>query len=741
MRILHISDLHFGKHNQPLAESLLRRIEGLKVDAIVCTGDIADGPDSKLWNSAKQFLRQAQEKCTGKASPSLIVLPGNHDYQWLGSASSFLADSYDREWQGYNTEGFYKLGKVNVWVFGFNSGEKGELGGAGRIKEEEIVRFQKRYDELAKDPDFAGAFKIVGVHHHPLPVNWSRDFKAKWLTMVNSGQFLSPMLFRKIDLILHGHEHLQARASFWSTLGDNHHKVSVVSLGATLREMDNPKLNWFGLVTIEEKRAAVAFHYNVGFEWSEEPDRAQLVVRSEGETEQRNWEQQVADAGYFYREVASIAVLDEDGDAKRIVECGNLTIQNPANLRAKKHVVKLAPTSGYLASLTAKGKKGLNVLVEKRIPWKEQDHQSWESPLKFQPPIQGGDEHAGSYQYSWYAVNSFALDGLQFEQKYDRENTPLWNIEFTHYPVVDPIEYLTVIVQFPPGFRGTEPRLRVVQIDPEQPDSRKWETNSEAYEQLDAGNALRFYESLRSAALRVRHPRQGLSYGIEWEVPEAQAGLDESISGEARQLWNIWRAPGKVNEDQRKGVVATICRAFSMTRKVLLQGWAGDLVGDFMYRDADSKLPMLTGVRETKIINGTYEQVALTYNTQLRYGTGIGGRAFKTNSVRVYEKPDRVNPDNPPLYYRPALGGPEHEVLASFPVHVPVDDDVWETNAKKKHDIYNQMRPYGILNIGSERADCPLVRNLRSWEVAVRVPKFRHHLNQLLFESFKSIFL
>ena len=735
MRILHISDLHFGKHNQALGNSLLRKISKLEIDVIVCTGDLADGPKRDLWNQAKQFLSQAEAKCSGRAAPRLIVVPGNHDYQLAGFAGKITADNYEKEWAGYNTEIFYKFGKANVWIFAFNSAEEGELGGSGRIQEEEIARFHARYDELSNDPDFANSFKIVAVHHHPLPVNWNHDFRAKWLTMVNSGQFLSPVLFRKVDLILHGHEHLQARAGFWSTLGDSQHKISVVSLGATLRQMDNGKQNWFGIVTIEENKAGVEFYYNVGMGWSEKPEPATFLVRTEEATQQATWDQQVQKAGYAYREVASITLLDNDGDARRVVECRELTIKASGNPRAKEHKIELAPTSGYLASLTTKGNGRLKVSVEKPIPPLDQDHHSWDSTLRFEPAIQVGAEHAGSYQYSWYAVNSFALDELQFEYKYDRARTPLWNVEYTHYPVIDPIEHLTVVVQFPEGFRPGEPRIRVAQIQPDQPDSRQWETDSEVYARLDSFNAIRYYESLRSAALRVRRPQQGLSYGIEWDVPEAQAAADESIQGVAQELWDIWRS-GAMTEEQRKSVIAVICRVFAMTRDVFAKDWSGPLVGSFMYLETDSRLPMLAGVRETKGADGDYQQVELRYDTQLRYGTGIGGRAFKTNSMRVYVAPVRANRGDAPVFYRHVPGSPVHKVLVSFPVHVPVDASIWDRN----HHIYKQKRPYGILNIGSERADCPM-SNLRLPEKVPDAMAVQHNINLLLFEAFREIFL
>lgn len=104
--------------------------------------------------------------------------------------------------------------------------------------------------------------------------------------------------------------------------------------------------------------------------------------------------------------------------------------------------------------------------------------------------------------------------------------------------------------------------------------------------------------------------------------------------------------------------------------------------------------------------------------------------------MRVYVAPVRANRGDAPLFYRHVPGSPVHKVLVSFPVHVPVDASIWDRN---RH-IYKQKRPYGILNIGSERADCPMA-NLRLPENVPDATAVQHRINRLLFKAFRDIFL
>ena len=70
-RIVHISDLHFGRVNPALIEPLLASIVGLNPTVVAVSGDLTQRATIEQFEAAREFLRQIP-------FPQVVV-PGNHD--------------------------------------------------------------------------------------------------------------------------------------------------------------------------------------------------------------------------------------------------------------------------------------------------------------------------------------------------------------------------------------------------------------------------------------------------------------------------------------------------------------------------------------------------------------------------------------------------------------------------------------------------------------------------------------
>jgi 3',5'-cyclic AMP phosphodiesterase CpdA len=432
--------------------------------------------------------------------------------------------------------------------------------------------------------------------------------------------------------------------------------------------------------------------------------------------------------GFFYRELASITEIDEDGDALRVVECEDLTIKDGNSERVSRHVIQLPPTSGYLDHLRAAG-RGFKVTVENPIPSRERQ-KVWGSPLRFTPQI--SESTPASYMYQWYAVNSFALNKRQFDYMYGRDPGHLDDIEFTHFTPVDPVQELTVVVRFPPGFRlKNPPSLRVAQVDTAITDSRRWEVKTQ--DDLLKSHALRYYESLNIAALRVKYPDPRLSYGIQWDVPEAPTP-DQDESRLIRDLRKEFEST-RNDKKKRESLLRILARILIVTRQSLLSGWSGPVDASFMYLDDNGGLPMLIAAVDKKLRTGKFRADELLYTATLRYGDGIAGRAFKANRLRVYVSPGSQSDDDELDYYVPLPGAPMHAVLVSLPVHLPVKTKEFKSNPQ----VYEAKVPYGVINLGSELAECPLVA-LRLPEEIPLALRFQHGLNILIYQQLNELF-
>lgn len=100
MRLLHLSDLHFGPADQAesqarrwlsqLAEDLTRELRCSTLDGLIMSGDIANVSEPEEYIAAAGFVRNLMEEF-GLTSEQVVIVPGNHDLNWDLSEQSYRA--------------------------------------------------------------------------------------------------------------------------------------------------------------------------------------------------------------------------------------------------------------------------------------------------------------------------------------------------------------------------------------------------------------------------------------------------------------------------------------------------------------------------------------------------------------------------------------------------------------------------------------------------------------------------
>src|SRR5690554_3752870 len=70
-RILHISDLHFGRSVPAVVQALIGKVKTLQPDIVVISGDLTQRAKTTEFQQAAAFL-------DSMAAPYLLI-PGNHD--------------------------------------------------------------------------------------------------------------------------------------------------------------------------------------------------------------------------------------------------------------------------------------------------------------------------------------------------------------------------------------------------------------------------------------------------------------------------------------------------------------------------------------------------------------------------------------------------------------------------------------------------------------------------------------
>src|SRR4051812_19346146 len=85
-RLVHLSDLHFGAHDETLVEGVAARIDDLKPDLVVISGDFTQRARTEQFKDACRFLEQLQ-----RAGHEVLGGPGNHDVPLYDVLRRFLS--------------------------------------------------------------------------------------------------------------------------------------------------------------------------------------------------------------------------------------------------------------------------------------------------------------------------------------------------------------------------------------------------------------------------------------------------------------------------------------------------------------------------------------------------------------------------------------------------------------------------------------------------------------------------
>lgn len=244
--ILHISDLHcktsniIGDPRKKLMEewesrfsALCSHIKIIRPNIITITGDLVDFPVERNYMSLVEAVQEMANVLDNNVF--VVVVPGNHDYYLFGLR--FLKKlNIGREWwrraglySAYEKFILFPSGTMNdlltviyekfgIAIYPADSNYAGDniheyIGvSEGNVKDprrffEEYCDF---YDKLSA-PDDIARINIALLHHHPLPVPVNGKFRRgteHYRVLRNAWEFLRAAEESEVDIILHGHEHV-----------------------------------------------------------------------------------------------------------------------------------------------------------------------------------------------------------------------------------------------------------------------------------------------------------------------------------------------------------------------------------------------------------------------------------------------------------------------------------------------------------------------------------------------------
>jgi len=199
IRILHLSDLHFGPPYIPeVGAALVQIAPKVNADAIVVSGDFTQRAKRDQFEQAQEFLRQLPNV------PRLYV-PGNHDVPLYRLKERFF-DPHGLYKEFISTELNPVLVLDHAVIVGLDSTAPRSAISNGQIFSWQLETTERIFAEAP-----VGAARIVVAHHHFAPAPDTLNDRS----MPQAKRAVIRFVQDKVDMILGGHLH---RAYIGNTL-------------------------------------------------------------------------------------------------------------------------------------------------------------------------------------------------------------------------------------------------------------------------------------------------------------------------------------------------------------------------------------------------------------------------------------------------------------------------------------------------------------------------------------------
>jgi 3',5'-cyclic AMP phosphodiesterase CpdA len=240
-RLVHVSDLHFGAHDDSMVEALERRIDELKPDLVVISGDFTQRARTEQFREACRFLERLQ-----LGGHEVLGVPGNHDVPLYDVLRRFLSPlARYRRYIDENLCPFVEL--PGLAILGINTARSLTFKD-GRINEDQVEFIREAFSRTSPD-----SFRVL-VTHHPL---FALSVGGE-LTRAIGRQELALDAVEKagVDLLLAGHNH-HASSHRASDLVTRAGGALVVQAGTATSLRVREQEQSFNLVEVDEASVTI----------------------------------------------------------------------------------------------------------------------------------------------------------------------------------------------------------------------------------------------------------------------------------------------------------------------------------------------------------------------------------------------------------------------------------------------------------------------------------------------------
>jgi 3',5'-cyclic AMP phosphodiesterase CpdA len=242
--IAHISDVHFGRVDPPIAEALADDLHQLQPSLLVVSGDLTQRGRAGQYRAARDYLARLPQ-------PQLVV-PGNHDIPLFDIVRRFFFPLH--RYRHFITRDLRPIVQdEEMLVLGINTARSfvpdlQAFWKGGKVSEEQLLDLELRVCSVP-----ASIFKVIVTHHPFLPA----PGEAHSDVVQKPARALAMFEQCGVDMLLAGHLHL----NYTGEIREHHAQVkrSMISVHAgtatSTRHRGEP--NSFNWITIDPPHVTI----------------------------------------------------------------------------------------------------------------------------------------------------------------------------------------------------------------------------------------------------------------------------------------------------------------------------------------------------------------------------------------------------------------------------------------------------------------------------------------------------
>jgi 3',5'-cyclic AMP phosphodiesterase CpdA len=238
--LAHLSDLHFGRHDEAIAEALLAALAEARPHLVVVSGDLTQRARRHEFAAARRFLDRL-----GAIAPVLVV-PGNHDVPLYNVFRRFLRP-LTRYARYISADKLPRFADPEMAVLGLNTARARALKN-GRVSREQMDEIRGAFAHH-KDT----CWKIL-VTHHPLaaPIGGARRAEP----VGRAAAALDAVAAAGGHLLLSGHFH-HATSGEAALPVAGRRSLMLVHAGTAISTRTREEENSFNLLRLDGDRLVV----------------------------------------------------------------------------------------------------------------------------------------------------------------------------------------------------------------------------------------------------------------------------------------------------------------------------------------------------------------------------------------------------------------------------------------------------------------------------------------------------